>query len=134
MRVREIETRFDEFTRVLAELEDAAEKYRNFKTDLAILKEYMDSGQWKADFEADEAGEIPDQVGDDGKVVGHDKETGRLYLPDCLQLPAEAGSLWQQVSSETAFYAFYLDTCRRFGPKDDVWRGRYPILQRRRPI
>ena len=24
-----------------------------------ILKEYMDSGQWKADFEADEAGKIP---------------------------------------------------------------------------
>ena len=54
-----MEIRFDEVTRVLAELEDAAEEYRNFKPDLAILKEYMDSGQWKADFEADEAGAIP---------------------------------------------------------------------------
>ena len=61
-RVREMEIRFDEVTRVLAELEDAAEEYRNFKPDLAILKEYMDSGQWKADFEADEAGEIPEDV------------------------------------------------------------------------
>ena len=61
-RVREMEIRFYEVTRVLAELEDAAEEYRNFKPDLAILKEYMDSGQWKADFEADEAGEIPNEV------------------------------------------------------------------------
>ena len=27
--------------------------------DLAVLREYMDSGRWKADFEADERGEIP---------------------------------------------------------------------------
>ena len=27
--------------------------------DVALLKEYMDSGQWRLDYEADEAGEIP---------------------------------------------------------------------------
>ncbi len=43
-------------------LEDAVEEYRNLKPELDVLKEYMDSGQWKADFEADEAGEIPTEV------------------------------------------------------------------------
>lgn len=30
--------------------------------DVAALKEYMDSGQWRLDYEADEAGEIPASV------------------------------------------------------------------------
>ena len=30
--------------------------------DIAALKEYMDSGQWRLDYEADEAGEIPASV------------------------------------------------------------------------
>ena len=30
--------------------------------DVAVLKEYMDSGQWRLDYEADEAGEIPASV------------------------------------------------------------------------
>jgi len=34
-------------------------RVREMETHYEILKEYMDSGQWKADFEADEAGEIP---------------------------------------------------------------------------
>lgn len=42
-RVREMEERFD----------------RADSEDLAVLREYMDSGRWKADFEADERGEIP---------------------------------------------------------------------------
>ena len=31
-------------------------------TDVALLKEYMDSGRWRLDYEADEAGEIPSTV------------------------------------------------------------------------
>ena len=31
-------------------------------TDITLLKEYMDSGLWRLDYEADEAGEIPSTV------------------------------------------------------------------------
>ena len=61
-RVNEMEVRFDEVTRMLAELEDAVEEYRNLKPELDVLKEYMDSGRRRADFEANEAGEIPAEV------------------------------------------------------------------------
>jgi hypothetical protein len=58
-RVREMEERYDRLTRVIASLEDALAAYARVRPDLEALQEYMDSGQWKADFEADEAGEIP---------------------------------------------------------------------------
>ena len=61
-RIKEMEARYDELTRVLGELESAIAEYKTFKGDLDILRGYMDSGQWKEDFEADEAGRIPDGV------------------------------------------------------------------------
>jgi Peroxiredoxin len=50
-RVQAMEAAFD---RASAGTPDAA--------DVAVLKEYMDSGQWRLDYEADEAGEIPASV------------------------------------------------------------------------
>lgn len=44
-RIKAMEARYQEVKRVLG--------------DLAILKEYMESGQWQKDFEADEAGLVP---------------------------------------------------------------------------
>lgn len=61
-RVREMEDRYDELTRVLAGLDDAISEYKAFKPELQVLREYMESGQWKKDFEADEAGQIPAEV------------------------------------------------------------------------
>ena len=61
-RVREMEDRYDELTRVIAGLDDAISDYKDFKADLQILREYMASGQWKKDFEADEAGQIPAEI------------------------------------------------------------------------
>lgn len=61
-RVREMEDRYDELTRVIAGLDDAISEYNDFKADLQILREYMESGQWKKDFESDEAGQIPIEV------------------------------------------------------------------------
>ena len=61
-RVREMEDRYDEVTRVIAALDEAISEFKDFKPDLMALKEYMESGQWKADFEADEAGQIPADV------------------------------------------------------------------------
>ena len=61
-RVREMEERYDELTRVLAGLDEAISEYKTFKPDLQALREYMESGQWKQDFEADETGQIPADV------------------------------------------------------------------------
>lgn len=58
-RVREMEDRYDEVTRVLAGLDEAISEFKDYKSDLMALKEYMESGQWKKDYEADEAGLIP---------------------------------------------------------------------------
>ena len=61
-RVSLMEDRYDEVTRVLAALEEAIDEYKDFKSELDALRDYMVSGQWKEDFEADEAGLIPSDV------------------------------------------------------------------------
>ena len=58
-RIQEMEDRYHEVTRVLGELDMAIEEYNDFKDELATLKDYMESGQWQKDFEADEAGLVP---------------------------------------------------------------------------
>ena len=45
LRIREMERRFN--------------RARAALNDIAILRQYMDSGLWKEDFEADERGELP---------------------------------------------------------------------------
>ena len=61
-RVREMEARFDEVYRLVAEIDSTISDYQDLKPEVETLRGYMDSGQWKADFEADEAGAIPDEV------------------------------------------------------------------------
>lgn len=61
-RVREMEARYDELARILDELDEAVAAFERFGPELQALRDYMDSGQWKADFEADEAGRIPPGV------------------------------------------------------------------------
>lgn len=58
-RIGEMEDRYQELTRVMGELDMAIEQYKEFKADLDILKDYMGSGQWLKDYEADEAGLVP---------------------------------------------------------------------------
>ena len=57
-----MEDRYDEVTRVLAGLEEAVGEYEDFKDELEILRDYMDSGEWKEDYEADEAGQVPSDL------------------------------------------------------------------------
>ena len=57
-----MEDRYDEVTRVLAGLEEAVGGYEDFKDELEILRDYMDSGEWKDDYEADEAGQVPSDL------------------------------------------------------------------------
>ncbi len=58
-RISMMEDRYDELSRVLAALDEAVDEYEDFKSELDALRDYMDSGQWKDDYEADEAGQIP---------------------------------------------------------------------------
>ena len=54
-----MEYRYDKVRRMLDELEEAVARYEDAKEEIKVLEEYMESGQWLRDFEADEAGEIP---------------------------------------------------------------------------
>ena len=61
-RIKEMEDRYQELTRVLGELDIAIGQYKDYKDDLDILKTYMESGQWLKDYEADEAGMVPSDL------------------------------------------------------------------------
>ena len=54
-----MELRFDKVRHSLAGLEEAVSWYMECKDDLALLRDYMASGLWRKDFEADEAGKVP---------------------------------------------------------------------------
>ena len=69
-RIQEMEDRYQELTRVLGELDIAIEQYKDFKEDIGILKDYMESGQWQKDYEADEAGLVPADL--KREVLSHD--------------------------------------------------------------
>ena len=61
-RVSLMEARYDEVTRMLAALEEAIDGYEDFRGELDALRDYMDSGAWQKDYEADEAGRIPEGI------------------------------------------------------------------------
>ena len=58
-RIKDLEYKFSEVSRVMAALDMALDEFADVKNYIDDLREYMESGQWKADFEADERGEIP---------------------------------------------------------------------------
>ena len=53
VRVQAMEAAFDRTSAAMSKADPA---------DVALLKEYLDSGQWRLDYEADEAGEIPSDL------------------------------------------------------------------------
>ena len=61
-RISLMEDRYDEVTRVLAGLEEAVGEYEDFKDELEVLKDYMESGEWKEDYDADESGQVPSDL------------------------------------------------------------------------
>lgn len=58
-RVREMESRFDGLTGKVEGLDAALSALEASKPDLEALRDYLESGQWQADYESDEAGRIP---------------------------------------------------------------------------
>lgn len=57
-RITRMETLFDKSEEVVKRLEAALEDFAELQPDIAELEAYYD-GDWRADFEADEAGELP---------------------------------------------------------------------------
>lgn len=58
-RIKDLEEKFDAASRAVAELEKALDDYSDVREDISDLEEYMDSGAWMQDFEADGRGEFP---------------------------------------------------------------------------
>ena len=61
-RIEDMNERLEKAREILDQLEKAVFEYNSIKEDVRILQEYMESGLWQLDFEADEAGHIPDCV------------------------------------------------------------------------
>ena len=61
---------FNRLSEVTASLTDSAEELKDLAPDVDLLKDYITSGQWLKDFEADERGEIGPDV--DRSVLSED--------------------------------------------------------------
>ena len=61
-RINRMSEAFDRLSKVSAILGEKAEELESMASDVDCLKEYLVSGQWIRDFEADENGEIGPEV------------------------------------------------------------------------
>ena len=58
-RIEQMERRFDAARAVVDEMDAALQRYAEAEKDIEALAKYYDGGQWRSDFEADEAGLLP---------------------------------------------------------------------------
>ena len=58
-RIKKMERSFDKVSKVLSKLDKALDEYDAARDWIGSLTEYLDSGQWRSDYEADERGELP---------------------------------------------------------------------------
>ena len=58
-RIAAMEAAFDRTALAVRMLESALDTYETAKVDIDRLTDYLDSGAWREDFEADEAGLVP---------------------------------------------------------------------------
>ena len=61
-RVRAMEEDYNAVAEVVKALEEAVSGFEEVADRVQRLSEYMDSGQWRRDFEADEAGLLPSDL------------------------------------------------------------------------
>ena len=61
-RVAAMEEKYDLASEAVGELAEALEKYLSARKALTELDAYLSSGNWLADYEADEAGLIPEGI------------------------------------------------------------------------
>ena len=60
--INQMESILDNAVQKIDELEKMIEEYKALQPEIKELESYYTSPQWKADFEADEAGQYPDQL------------------------------------------------------------------------
>ena len=58
-RINEMEQRFNRASASLQRLENALQEFLLVQEDMDILSSYYSGGQWRRDYEADEAGRFP---------------------------------------------------------------------------
>ena len=58
-RIAAMEAAFDRTDLAVRMLESALDTYETVKVDIDRLTDYLESGAWREDFEADEAGKLP---------------------------------------------------------------------------
>ncbi len=58
-RIAAMEAAFDRTALAVQMLESALDTYETIKVDIDRLTEYLESGAWREDYEADEAGLVP---------------------------------------------------------------------------
>lgn len=61
-RIAAMEAAFERTTEAVKALEHALDQYETVKIDIDRLTDYLDSGAWREDFEADEAGLVPKEI------------------------------------------------------------------------
>ena len=61
-RITNMESLFDKSEEVVKRLEAALEDFAKLEHDIAKLEAYYNSPQWRKDFEADEAGKLPQDL------------------------------------------------------------------------
>lgn len=61
-RIQQMEERFDSLERMVRALEEALQDEGGLRENFGVLQEYMYSGQWLKDYEADEKGRIPKEI------------------------------------------------------------------------
>ena len=61
-RIQEMEERLNRAAEALARLDSALEALEGLRQDLAALADYYESPLWRADFEADERGLLPEDL------------------------------------------------------------------------
>lgn len=81
-RIRKMERRLDRALAAVKRLSAALDKYEALQEDIAALDQYYGSGEWRKDFEDDEAGRLPE-----GLKRGVLSEDGIWnLLTDCKEL------------------------------------------------
>lgn len=61
-RIAAMEAAFDRVSAAVEALEAALDGYETVKVDIDRLTEYLETGAWLADFEADESGLVPQDI------------------------------------------------------------------------
>ena len=60
--INHMESTLDNAAQKMDELEKLIEEFKALQPDIQELESYYTSSQWKADYEADEAGQFPDKL------------------------------------------------------------------------